>query len=100
MFQTYLAWNGAEQDNFFQSTGNSLISDLNDYAKSIGKSNPFIYLDYAYKTQNPLEGYGEVNVKKIRDTAKKYDPQGVFQTMVPGGFKISSVRRESGGLGE
>jgi hypothetical protein len=91
VFQTYLAWNGASQDKFFQSQGDWLISELSKYAKSIGKSNPFIYLDYAYKTQKPLESYGAKNVAKIRAAAKKYDPNGVFQTMVPGGFKISKV---------
>ncbi|ESZ98876.1 FAD binding domain containing protein [Sclerotinia borealis F-4128] len=91
LFQCYLAWNGAEQDDFFQSQGDSLISQLSDYAISLGQSNPFIYLDYAYKTQKPLEGYGAANIEKIRAAAAKYDPEGVFQTMVPGGFKISKV---------
>jgi len=94
LFQTYLAWNGASQDKFFQSQGDWLISELSTYAKSIGKSNPFIYLDYAYKTQKPLVSYGAKNVAKIRAAAKKYDPNGVFQTMVPGGFKISKVREK------
>ncbi|KAI9868557.1 MAG: hypothetical protein M1830_005645 [Pleopsidium flavum] len=92
LFQIYLAWNGAKQDDFLQRTGDWLISELDTYAQSIGKANPYIYLDYAYKTQKPLESYGKENVKKIRAAAKKYDPEGVFQTMVPGGFKISKVR--------
>ncbi|QSZ35285.1 hypothetical protein DSL72_008154 [Monilinia vaccinii-corymbosi] len=91
LFQCYLAWHGAEQDEFFQSQGDLLIQQLSDYATSIGQSNPFIYLDYAYKTQKPLEGYGAANIAKMRAAAAKYDPQGVFQTMVPGGFKISKV---------
>ncbi|KAI9650549.1 hypothetical protein NHQ30_000566 [Ciborinia camelliae] len=91
LFQCYLAWNGEEQDDFFQSQGDLLISQLSDYAISIGQSNPFVYLDYAYKTQKPLEGYGAANIEKIRAAAAKYDPEGVFQTMVPGGFKISKV---------
>ncbi len=94
MFQIYLAWQDVEQDDFFQSTGDWLISELNAYARSIGKANPYIYLDYAYKTQKPLESYGTENVEKIRAAAKKYDPKGVFQTMVPGGFKIFKVRDE------
>lgn len=28
----------------------------------------------------------------MREAAAKYDPTGVFQTRVPGGFKISKVR--------
>jgi hypothetical protein len=31
-------------------------------------------------------------VKKMKAAAKKYDPLGVFQKFVPGGFKISKVQ--------
>jgi hypothetical protein len=48
-------------------------------------------LDYADITQDPLASYGAENVKKMKAAAKKYDPQGVFQNLVPGGFKISKV---------
>lgn len=75
----------------FQRAGDSFIHDLSKFAKKIGKDNEFIYLDYAYKDQNPLGSYGKENVEKIMAAAKKYDPKGVFQKMVPGGFKISDV---------
>lgn len=91
MFQTYFGYNGPENDDIFQTIGEWLISELHDYAQSLGKANGWIYLNYADETQKPLESYGEENVKKIRAAAKKYDPEGVFQTMVPGGFKISKV---------
>jgi len=91
LWQTYLAWEGASQDSLFQGMADWYIAELDKYAKSIGKSNPFIYLDYAYKTQKPLENYGAANIKKMKAAAKKYDPNGVFQTLVPGGFKISNV---------
>jgi hypothetical protein len=32
------------------------------------------------------------NVEKMKAAAKKYDPSGVFQKLVPGGFKISKVQ--------
>lgn len=50
-----------------------------------------MYLNYADKTQDPLSSYGPKNVKKMKDAARKYDPKGVFQKLVPGGFKISAV---------
>lgn len=48
-------------------------------------------MNYDDKDQNPLESYGPENVAKIRAAAAKYDPDGIFQTLVPGGFKISGV---------
>ncbi|OHF03772.1 hypothetical protein CORC01_01091 [Colletotrichum orchidophilum] len=51
----------------------------------------WLYLNYADKSQNPLRAYGEDNVNKIRAEALKYDPDGVFQTKCPGGFKITKT---------
>ena len=85
----------------FHSWGMQYIADLDEFAKSVGADNPWIYLDYAYKTQDPLTSYGEENLQKLRDVSKKYDPEGVFQTMVPGGFKVSKAGKKEqkrGGL--
>lgn len=51
----------------------------------------FRYLNYCDGSQDPLATYGAENIKKMRDAAAKYDPTGVFQNRVPGGFKISKV---------
>lgn len=53
---------------------------------------PWLYLNYAHDTQKVLESYGPSNLQKIRDVAAKYDPQGVFQRLWPGGFKISAAK--------
>ncbi|KAH7095341.1 hypothetical protein FB567DRAFT_27257 [Paraphoma chrysanthemicola] len=91
LYQPYISWQGSEQDALFQGAGADLINKIRDYAKSIGADNPYLYLDYADKTQDPLASYGPENVKKMKAAAKKYDPLGVFQNLVPGGFKISKV---------
>lgn len=91
VWQTYVAWQNESQDNLFVGFGQSFIDELNDYAVSIGADNPYIYLDYAYKTQDPLASYGQKNYAHIQAMAEKYDPIGVFQTMVPGGFKITKA---------
>lgn len=67
------------------------VAAVNEYAASVGAARDFVYLNYADKTQKPLESYGAENVRKIRDAAAKYDPSGFFQHRVPGGFKISDV---------
>ncbi len=54
----------------------------------MGTSHPFLYLNFALSTQNPFCSYGKANVAFLRSMAKKYDPAGVFQRLVPGGFKI------------
>jgi hypothetical protein len=50
---------------------------------------PWVYMNYADTSQQPLATYGAENVQKIRKAAAKYDPGEVFQKLCPGGFKIS-----------
>ncbi|KAI1741370.1 hypothetical protein F4680DRAFT_416601 [Xylaria scruposa] len=52
------------------------------------------YLNYADRSQDPLRSYGAENVKRLKDVAVRYDPDGVFQKVCPGGFKISHVRTD------
>jgi hypothetical protein len=55
------------------------------------------FMNYADAYQDPLASYGSENVEKIRAAAKKVDPEGIFQTKAPGGFKISRVGSAAGG---
>ena len=48
----------------------------------------YLYLNYADISQPVLQSWGESNIGKLRAASKKYDHKGVFQTQVPGGFKI------------
>ncbi|KAK4498651.1 hypothetical protein PRZ48_009161 [Zasmidium cellare] len=100
MWEAYLKWEGQEQDELFQAQATFLRDEITKYAKSIDADNPWLYLNYADKAQEPLEAYGQTNVDKIQAASKKYDPDGVFQYMVPGGFKISAVKQEKAGSGK
>ncbi len=49
---------------------------------------PFQYLDYADKSQDPIRSYGPQIKARLQEVSRKYDPTGVFQHQVPGGFKL------------
>ncbi|KAL2834660.1 hypothetical protein BJY01DRAFT_259472 [Aspergillus pseudoustus] len=68
-------------------------AEIQSYSVSIGADHPLIYFNYADMAQDPLGSYPRWNIKHMRKTAKRYDPKGLFQTHVPGGFKISRVRK-------
>ncbi|KAI0204448.1 FAD-binding domain-containing protein [Astrocystis sublimbata] len=68
-----------------------MLAKVADFAKSVQGEMEFIYLNYADADQNPLGTYGVSNIALMKDVAAKYDPTGVFQTRIPGGFKISHV---------
>lgn len=81
-----------EQEAFVYPKVKRWIDDLTEYAATIeGGLQNWIYLNYADRSQEVLRSYGEENVGKIRDAADKYDPEGIFQTLCPGGFKIREV---------
>lgn len=90
LFQIDLSWQQETDDALFDSIGQGMIDELGAFAESIGGLNEYVYLPYAYKTQDPLATYGRENLRKMRRVAREYDPQGVFQTRVPGGFKLDA----------
>ncbi|CAG7947196.1 unnamed protein product [Penicillium nalgiovense] len=69
-----------------------VIIDIVDKQRALLKSHghlmDFIYLNYADISQKVLQSWGEDNIAKLRAASKKYDPNGVFQEQVPGGYKI------------
>lgn len=91
VFLCFLNWKDQSKKGMFQAAANQFVSDIEEFARSIGKDSPFKYLNYAHEDQNPLSTYGAENIAKMRAASAKYDPQGIFQTMVSGGFKVSKI---------
>ena len=65
-----------------------LEADLIALEKKMGIYNPWVYLNYAAGWQKPIDSYGAASVAFLKSVSKQYDPQGVFQKGVPGGFKL------------
>ncbi|KAK7183097.1 hypothetical protein DPSP01_005958 [Paraphaeosphaeria sporulosa] len=70
---------------------NRLTKEVEDIAREERALSQFIYLNYAGSDQKVLEGYGKKSVEKLKRVAAEYDPDGVFQKQVRGGFKLSDV---------
>lgn len=68
----------------------ALKDGIEEYAKSVNGNLDWVYLNYADGTQSPIPTYGSANVELIKNVSAKYDPNGVFQSKVASGFKISS----------
>lgn len=91
MYQSYLSWSEPKDDQLFIDLGLMLTNGIQKFAISKGTAVDYLYLNYADKDQNPLLAYGTKNVEFMKTVAKKYDPSGVYQKLLPGGFKISKV---------
>ncbi|KAL4905792.1 hypothetical protein BDW74DRAFT_167490 [Aspergillus multicolor] len=65
-----------------------LIAAIEKLTKDTGVYHPFKDLNYANASQDVVAAYGREVSDKLRDVSKKYDPEGVFQKAIPGGFKL------------
>ena len=66
----------------------AMAADLKQYAESISAIVPWIYVNYADPSQDALSSYGVENVEYMWQVAQRYDPDGVFQNLVTGSFRL------------
>lgn len=78
----------ASDDAFVQTAVTDIIEKQKAVLKKGGYLVDFIYQNYADISQDVHGSWGAENVAKLKAASRKYDPKGVFQKMVPGGFKI------------
>ncbi|ETS82461.1 hypothetical protein PFICI_04337 [Pestalotiopsis fici W106-1] len=83
-----VSWSNSASTLSAERIGRELIYKLDDAACTVDKLRKFRYLNYASPAQDPLKSYGEDNLAMLRNVSRHSDPQGMFQTRVPGGFKL------------
>ncbi|KAI1503595.1 FAD binding domain-containing protein [Biscogniauxia marginata] len=91
LWTTGSSGNTAEAHAVAQAGLNVMAARLKELSRSMDADLDFIYLNYADANQGPLRSYGLINIQHLRDVAAKYDPAGVFQKRISGGFKLSMV---------
>lgn len=92
MYLLYLSWQDKEDDEALTKAAYACIHEIKTQSLKTKTDNPFIYLNYAGQYQDPLGGYGKVNVAKLKTLSEKYDKLQVFQKAVTGGYKINNAR--------
>ncbi|KAK4546444.1 hypothetical protein LTR36_002121 [Oleoguttula mirabilis] len=83
-----VSWDTQADDALINTQAKSLFAQAETAAKQLGVYNEYLYLNYAASWQDPISGYGSVVKARLQAVSKKYDPTGIFQTQVPGGFKL------------
>lgn len=81
-------WNDTSSDGLVADAAGKMLQGANAVASEMGLLRAFEYINYADPSQDPISGYGEDNVSRLRAASRKYDPNQVFQRQVPGGFKL------------
>ncbi|KAK3297150.1 FAD binding domain-containing protein [Chaetomium fimeti] len=79
---------GAENEAKAYPVMREWAREVEAYARELGVAWEWRYLNYAGREQDPLASIGPVALGRLRAAARKYDPDGVFQTLRGSGFKI------------
>ncbi|KAI4173898.1 MAG: hypothetical protein LQ343_002666 [Gyalolechia ehrenbergii] len=90
-----IQWTNATDDPLINTAARKIWQQADELALKMGVKRDWIYLNYAAEDQDPIGSYGEENVRRLREASRKFDPTGLFQRNVPGGFKLC----EKGGSG-
>ncbi|KAK1141144.1 hypothetical protein N8T08_009311 [Aspergillus melleus] len=81
-------WIGSAYDDIVAEWVQETTHAINNATMKAGLYDPFNYMGDSAGFQKIFEGYGEENHAKLQDIATRYDPEGVFQRLMPGGFKV------------
>ncbi len=80
------AYNNAADDDTVDAAVQGLFNQHVQILQDAGLFLNFTYLNYAGANQDPIGSYGDLAT--LQRVSKKYDPHGIFQTAVPGAFKV------------
>ncbi|KAL5340068.1 hypothetical protein BJX70DRAFT_397084 [Aspergillus crustosus] len=89
MMHTLGMWNNTSDDDTIHRFINDFFDTAVGEAGSRGVDNDFIYMNYASGFQDVISSYGDASKARLQDIASRYDPQGVYQTLQPGYFKLT-----------
>ncbi|KAL6238694.1 hypothetical protein BDW75DRAFT_246771 [Aspergillus navahoensis] len=83
-------WKSKDDDPAVLRVMQGALENIRNEGKKRKQSVPFEYMNYAwgFGVQDPISSYGAENKRRLQEVSKQYDPQGVFQKLVPGGFKL------------
>jgi hypothetical protein len=81
-------WDKPEDDAKVLGALTNVLKQMKADASKRGTLIPFEYMNYAADFQDIIASYGAANKKFLQTTSRKYDPSGLFQKGVPGGWKL------------
>ncbi|KAM3421756.1 Bifunctional solanapyrone synthase [Cercospora zeina] len=84
-----VSWRDAKDDELVEQVSRDVAKLSEDYAREKGTLDPYIYLNYAASGQDVFGGYGEGAKQSMQEVSTKYDPEGFFQEVKQGGFKLN-----------
>ncbi|PYI36245.1 FAD-binding domain-containing protein [Aspergillus indologenus CBS 114.80] len=81
-------WKNSSDDAAVLGVMQTALAKIKAEATARGQHVPFEFLNYAWSSQDPFASYGSENKSQLQAVSREFDPEGVFQKLVPGGFKL------------
>ncbi|THV45869.1 hypothetical protein BGAL_0442g00060 [Botrytis galanthina] len=81
-------WIGSAYDEIVAAWVEKTTYAINNATEAAGLYDPFNYMGDAAGFQSIFPGYGATNEARLLSVSRKYDPTRLFQTLMPGGYKI------------
>lgn len=83
-----MAWYNAEDDDVAYATARPMYDKIRAVAADAGATLEYLFMNDANGEQPVIASYGKENVRRLQEVRRTYDPEMVFQHLVPGGQKI------------
>lgn len=100
MSQSWVVVSAFWTDDAHDAVGVKVVQTLIKRKKSAAadaeKFLDFEFMNDSNPAQSPLAHYGDASIALMKETASKYDPTGVFQTLQNDGFLLSKILRARG----
>ncbi|KAJ0358286.1 hypothetical protein COL154_009286 [Colletotrichum chrysophilum] len=88
IIQMAVMWADGKDSEAVYRFASNLLEKISNEAKKRGLYNDFVYMNYASQYQDVVSSYGKDNKDRLKSISAKYDPNGVFQKLQPGYFKL------------
>ncbi|KAH6612421.1 FAD binding domain protein [Boeremia exigua] len=85
-----LTWLNAEDDDAVYAAAEGWIEKATAAAEDAGLYHPYLYINYAMRTQDPLGRFPTENLERLRRIQSSVDPAGIFTSngLCTGYFKV------------
>ncbi|KAI3542562.1 mitomycin radical oxidase [Colletotrichum filicis] len=84
------SWGNADDDAAALQMDADFLAKATELARKRDALMPNQWMNNAAETADVISTYGEENVKKMKTVSQKYDKEGTFQHLVPGGYKLGA----------
>ena len=84
-------WEDEADDAEAERALSELVEGMRKLAVERGQLLEHIFMNDANADQKVLTSYGEENVRRLRNTAACFDPEGVFQHLQNDGFLLRKI---------